>query len=128
MMKPIPLDKLMKEFRYPDKWGDWHFNKQNLCLNLLPTNHKTQWNNNCPFYQIDLEKINTNSELLFWIFHINGKNIDCYGENVVKDLVAAFSDIFYLVGRLKRGDSREFSGSAIAKKYKLELNLQNKKK
>ena len=127
-MKPIPLDELMKQFRYPDNWGDWHFDKQNLCLNLLPTNHKTDWNHDCPFYQIDLEQINTNSELLFWIFHINGKGTHSYGENVVKDLVAAFADIFYLVGRLKRHDSEVFSGSQIAKKYKLELTIQDNKK
>ena len=123
-MKPIPIDQLMKEFKYLDKWGDWTFDRENLCLNLLPT----ECINDCPFYQIDLEQINTNSELLFWIFHINGKNTECYGKNVVKDLVAAFSDIFYLVGRLKRGDNKRFSGSAIAKKYKLELTIQNNKK
>ena len=127
-MKPITFNQLMEEFIYPDKWGDWTFDRENLCLNLLPKNHKTKWNHNFPFYQIDLEKINTNSDLLFWIFHINGKNTNSYGENVVKDLVAAFNDIFYDIGRIQKRNSKNFSGSQIAKKYKLELSVQNSKK
>ena len=100
----------------PKSWGDWHFNKEHLCLNLLPTDHSTKWNHQCPFYQIDLERINSSSDILFWIYQLNGKNLNLYGEDVVKDLVRAFDDIFGHHKFCRRG-GKEFSGSVIANKY-----------
>ena len=97
----------------PKSWGDWYFEKANLCLNLFPK----KWNcKEVPFYQIDLEEINSNSDILFWIYQLNGKNLNLYGEDVVKDLVRAFDDIFHHYKFCKRGGN-EFSGTEIAKKY-----------
>ena len=28
-MKPITFNQLMEEFIYPDKWGDWTFDREN---------------------------------------------------------------------------------------------------
>ena len=53
-------------------WGNWHFDESNLCLNLLPP----KYTHDCPFYQIDLESINSNSEMLDWIFQISFKEED----------------------------------------------------
>jgi len=101
---------------HPESWGDWYFHKANLCLNLLPKGHSTRWTHQCPFYQIDLEKINSNADILFWIYQLNGKNLNLYGEDVVKDLVRAFDDIFCHHKFCRRGGN-EFSGTKIANKY-----------
>ncbi len=111
-------------FTFPllEKWGDWHFDKSNLCLNLLPTCQPAKWDHDCPFYQIDLERIDSNSEMLDWIFQLNHKNLDLYGENVVKDLVRALDDIFYPQANCcSYGKNKGFSGSELAKKYANEL-------
>ena len=97
----------------PKSWGDWYFDKNNLCLNLFPK--KWEFKDE-PFYQIDLERINSSSDILFWIYQLNGKNLNLYGEDVVKDLVRAFDDIFGHHKFCRRG-GKEFSGSVIANKY-----------
>tara|TARA_B100001996_G_scaffold25194_1_gene19451 strand:+ start:427 stop:1134 length:708 start_codon:yes stop_codon:yes gene_type:complete len=99
----------------PAKWGDWHFNKSNLCLNLLPYPSCTH---KYPFYQIDLERVNSNSEILDWIFQINHKNLNLYGKNVVRDLINAFDDILDPQNNCcSSGKNKVFSGSELAKKY-----------
>tara|TARA_R100001443_G_scaffold82145_1_gene89153 strand:- start:320 stop:1045 length:726 start_codon:yes stop_codon:yes gene_type:complete len=101
-----------------EKWGDWHIDKSNLCLNLLPKDHSTKWNHDCPFYQIDLESVNSNSEILDWIFQLNHKNLNIYGKNVVKDLVRALDDIFDPQNNCcSSGKNKAFSGTDLAKKY-----------
>ena len=39
----LDLNKFKDEFYISKKgpWGNWHFDKSNLCLNLLPTDHGT---------------------------------------------------------------------------------------
>ena len=101
-----------------EKWGDWHIDKSNFCLNLLPKDHATKWSHDCPFYQVDLERIDSNSEMLDWIFQLNHKNLNIYGKNVVKDLIRALDDIFDPQNNCcSSGKNKDFSGSELAKKY-----------
>ena len=122
----IYLDELKISKKGP--WGNWHFDKSTLCLNLLPTDHATKWNHDCPFYQVDLEGINSNSEMLDWIFQLNHKNLDLYGENVVKDLIRALDDILEPQHNCcSCGRNKDFSGGDLAKKYIKEIEAYENK-
>ena len=108
-------------------WGDWHFCKSNLCLDLLPKNHSTKWSHNCPFYQIDLEEINNTAKILDCIYQLKGKNLSLYGEHVVRDLIDAFDDVLQPQANCcSWGGEKKFSGSKLAKKYRDKLNRQEK--
>ena len=92
------------------RWGHWRFVSSNLTL--LHDNS----------YEIDLERINSCAEMLDWIFQLNHKVSCHYGEDVVKELVEAFDDIFEPQGNCcSMGNERPFSGTKLAKAYALEL-------
>ena len=92
------------------RWGHWLFVSSNLTL--LHDNG----------YEIDLERINSCAEMLDWIFQLNHKVSRHYGEDVVKELVEAFDDIFEPQGNCcSMGNERSFSGTKLAKAYAIEL-------
>ena len=105
-------------------WGNWHFDKSNLCLNLLPFKKYTH---DCPFYQIDLETINSNSEMLDWIFQISWKEEDeYYYANCVEDLVSAFAAIFQPQKNCcSFGKDKDFSGGDLAKQYIRDIFIES---
>lgn len=98
--------------RVKDQWGPWRF-KENLVLI------------NDAEYDIDLEKINSNSEMLDWIFQVSHKRQDIY---CVKSFVNALDDIF---GPQRNccswGQDKSFSGSKLAKEYRSKLKAQRQK-
>ena len=92
-------------------WGQWHLDEEILCLDLIPDDspHKNM------LYQIDLESINSNSQMLDWIFQLSHKN---YYENSVEDLIRAFDAIFDPQNNCcSSGKDKDFSGSYLAAKY-----------
>ena len=92
------------------RWGRWRFVSSNLTL--LHDNS----------YEIDLERINSCAQMLDWIFQLNHKVSRHYGEDVVKDLVQAFDDIFKPQGNCcSMGNEKEFSGTKLAEAYASKL-------
>lgn len=92
------------------RWGQWRFKSSNLILK-----HDNG-------YEVDLEGINSCAEMLDWIFQLNHKVDAFYGEDVVKNLVEAFDDIFYPQANCcSYGAERQFNGSELAKAYALKL-------
>jgi len=104
-------------------WGDWHFDKKGLYLDLLLSNSATNWTHEEPFYAINLKDINHAGDMLFWIYQIRGKN--GYGENVVSDLIDAFADVFEPHHKC-RGGRKLDKGFEVAAKYRDKLNRQEK--
>ena len=105
-------------------WGNWHFDESNLCLNLLPFKKYTH---DCPFYQIDLETINSNSEMLDWIFQISWKEEDeYYYANSLEDLVSAFAAIFQPQKNCcSFGKDKDFCGGDLAKQYIRDIFIES---
>jgi len=100
------------------KWGGWYFGKKHLTLDLLETPHGT-YTHEDPFYQIDLEKINSSPKMLDWIFQVNGKNLKMYGFDVCQSLINAFDEIFKPQKNCcSYGADKKFDGSKIAKEYR----------
>jgi len=82
-------------------WGPWRLNRANLTLE----------NGN---YDVDLEKINSLKDLLFWIYQIHGKNHHAYGGcQQANDFIWALRAIFP-PKLLKQGT---WNGSKAAKEY-----------
>ena len=106
-------------------WGDWHFDKKGLYLDLLLSNSATNWTHEEPFYAIDLKDIDHAGDMLFWIYQIRGKNLNLYGENVVSDLIDAFADVFEPHHKCRGGRKLE-KGSELATKYRNKLYRQEK--
>ena len=104
-------------------WGNWHFDELNLCLNLLPP----KYTHDCPFYQIDLETINSNSEMLDWIFQISWKEEDeYYYANSLEDLVSAFAAIFQPQKNCcSFGKDKDFCGGDLAKQYIRDIFIES---
>ena len=106
------LAELLKAHKWPEQWGPWRF-KDNLVLI------------NDDEYDIDLEKINSNSEMLNWIFQMRKKRQDLY---CVKSFVDALNDIFYPQRNCcSWGDNKEFSGTKLAEAYRKKLKAQRQK-
>jgi len=109
------LKQIMREQRQiPIRhiWGPWRF-QDNLVL-VNPEN-----------YEIDLEQINTNSEMLDCIFQVSRKRRDAF---CVKSLIEAFHDIYYPQHNCcSFGANMDFSGSELAGKYKKRLKSQRQK-
>jgi len=100
------------------KWGGWYFGKKHLTLDLLDT-PEGSYSHKDPFYQIDLEQINSSSKMLDWIFQVNGKVSKMYGLNVCQDLINAFEEIFRPQKNCcSMGINKKFNGSKIAKEYR----------
>jgi len=100
------------------KWGGWYFGKKHLTLDLLDT-PEGNYSHKDPFYQIDLEQINSSSKMLDWIFQVNGKVSKMYGLNVCQDLINAFEEIFRPQKNCcSMGINKKFNGSKIAKEYR----------
>ena len=107
----------LADYKWPvrKQWGNWVFRSTKLVLQLL-TKH-----GNC-VYEIDLEKINSNAEMLDVIFQLNHKarNPDSiYGnQSLIEDLIQAFDDIFEPQSNCcSWGKEKKFSGSVLAKAY-----------
>ena len=106
------------------KWGGWYFGKKHLTLDLLDT-PEGNYSHKDPFYQIDLEQINSSSEMLDWIFQVNGKVSKMYGFTVCQDLINAFEEIFRPQKNCcSMGINKKFDGSKIAKEYRSLLMNQ----
>ena len=100
-------------------WGNWHFDELNLCLNLLLDGYTHRF----PFYQIDLETINSNSEMLDWIFQLSHKD---YYANSVEDLVKAFDVIFNPQNNCcSSGKNKDFWGEDLVKEYVREIFIES---
>ena len=106
------------------KWGGWYFGKKHLTLDLLDT-PEGSYSHKDPFYQIDLEQINSSSQMLDWIFQVNGKVSKMYGLSVCQDLINAFEEIFRPQKNCcSMGINKKFDGSKIAKEYRSLLMNQ----
>ena len=106
------------------KWGGWYFGKKHLTLDLLDT-PEGSYSHKDPFYQIDLEQINSSSKMLDWIFQVNGKVSKMYGLSVCQDLINAFEEIFRPQKNCcSMGINKKFDGSKIAKEYRSLLMNQ----
>ncbi len=106
------------------KWGGWYFGKKHLTLDLLDT-PEGSYSHKDPFYQIDLEQINSSSQMLDWIFQVNGKVSKMYGLSVCQDLINAFEEIFKPQKNCcSMGINKKFDGSKIAKEYRSLLMNQ----
>ena len=106
------------------KWGGWYFGKKHLTLDLLDT-PEGSYSHKDPFYQIDLEQINSSSKMLDWIFQVNGKVSKMYGLSVCQDLINAFEEIFRPQKNCcSMGINKKFNGSKIAKEYRSLLMNQ----
>jgi|TARA_Y100000052_G_C2881253_1_gene45610 hypothetical protein len=100
------------------KWGGWYFGKEHLTLDLLDTPEGNYPHEN-PFYQVDLETINSSAKMLDWIFQVNGKVSKMYGFDVCQNLINAFDDIFKPQKNCcSYGADKKFDGSKIAKEYR----------
>tara|TARA_R100001463_G_scaffold31466_1_gene71107 strand:- start:204 stop:545 length:342 start_codon:yes stop_codon:yes gene_type:complete len=111
--------KNINRFRRPkarppkERWGCWLFVSSNLTL--LHDNG----------YEIDLERINSCTEMLDLIFQLNHKAARFYGADVAKDLVEALDDIFKPQRNCcSWGKEKPFSGTKLAEAYALELLIR----
>ena len=116
---------IIYEEQASSSWGDWHFDKKSLYLDLLPSHSSTNWTHEEPFYAIDLKDIDHAGDMLFWIYQLKGKNLKLYGENVVKDLIDAFEDVLQPHHKC-RGGRKLDKGSELATKYRNKLYRQEK--
>jgi len=92
------------------KWGNWSFDATNLTL--VHENEK---------YEIDLETINSSSEMLDWIFQICNKE---WGTpQVVYDLLTAFEEILEPQSNYcSFGNDKNANGSKLAKHFAERLS------
>lgn len=105
--------QMMRKLKPDNVFGVWRFCPKKLTLT----------NTRC-FYEIDLERINSTASMLDWIIQISCKG-DCYGQNALKDLVAAFKTIFHPQANCcSFGKEKQFSGSKLAKQYATRLLSQ----
>ena len=89
-----------------------------MTLDLLDT-PEGNYPHEDPFYQIDLEGINSSAKMLDWIFQVNGKVSKMYGFDVCQNLINAFDEIFAPQKNCcSYGADKKFDGSKIAKKYR----------
>ena len=66
-----------------------------------------------PVYEINLEEINSNAQMLDWIFHIYNKN-----ETHAYELISAFKLIFDPCSNCcSFGEELKFSGTKLVKEY-----------
>ena len=86
----------------------WVFNSKRLTLEfrgLFPSG--------LCHYEIDLEDINSTSQMLDWIFHIHDKN-----EIHAHELVTAFREIFDPCANCcSFGEELKFSGAELARRF-----------
>lgn len=68
------------------KWGYWEYNPDNLTLQFSKT-----VGDNYTEYEIDLERCNTSTQVLDWIFQI--KNKFWCSDVDIADLLRAFDDL-----------------------------------
>lgn len=87
------------------KWGNWSFDATNLTL--VHENEK---------YEVDLETINSSSEMLDWIFQIRNKE---WGTpQAVYDLLTAFEEILEPQSNYcSFGNNKNTHGSELAKRF-----------
>ncbi len=92
------------------KWGNWVFDTTNLTL--------IHENEN---YEIDLEVINSSSEMLDWIFQIRNKE---WGTpQAIYDLLLAFEEILEpQLNYCSFGNDKNASGSELAKRFAERLS------
>jgi hypothetical protein len=104
---------------YPTVFGVWRFSAIDLTLQ-----HKKHG-----LYSIELKQINTTAQMLDWIFQINQKNMEIYGDSAVKDLIKAFFYIFRPQANCcSYGLEKSFNGGALAATYAFNVNRMNREK
>ena len=102
----ITLQELQRRIsfnRYPRQFGPWIVDPEVLVL-------RNEQNG----YEVDLEKIGTREELLFWIFHMSRKNPHVYGGcQYMPQLIHALEHIY---GKTSRKEDK-WDATKVAKKY-----------
>ena len=107
-------------------WGNWHYSQDGY-LNLLPTK---DWTVENPFYYIDIKEFTSLGDVWFWIYHINGKNKELYGDTVVEDLIHALRYLLLYgagINDARSFEPRRLDGKELVKTYSGYLRSKPKR-
>ena len=121
------LAEMMEEFEkthHEGRFGSWYWDGSDCSLNLVPPDFGS-YTVKDPFYWIEFgERINGIKDMYFWISHLEGKNKNVYGQDVVEDLLYAFKELMraYCGSYNVHKWPSEVSGKKVGKAYNKLIN------